>query len=260
MSQLMAIINLTPDSFSGDGIAPDQALARFVAAVEAGAEYIDLGAESTRPGAQVLSDAEEWARLAPALQAITAHPLRKKIRLSVDSYHPATIRQALALGVDVINDVSGLRDAQMLTLAASHTGDVVAMHALTVPADKAVTLPKDADVIAEILRWRDVVLTRARAAGVDAQRLLFDPGIGFGKTPQQSFQIILRAGELVNSGGRWLFGHSRKSFLSLVTPAEGAARDEATALVSAFLSQSGVHVLRVHDVARHRVLLDGLCM
>jgi dihydropteroate synthase len=223
---------------------------------------VDIGAESTRPGATPLSDAEEWARLSPVLQAVCAHPLRAQVRLSLDSYHAATMRHALALSIDIINDVTGLRGDAMLEVARTSAADIVVMHALSVPVVVGETLPAGTDMLAFLLAWKAEILARAVKAGIAPERLIFDPGLGFGKTANQNYAILAAMPQLVASGGRWLVGHSRKSFLKPALGADASltARDDATLALSALLVQMGVQVLRVHDVARHRALLDALCM
>jgi dihydropteroate synthase len=255
---IMGILNVTPDSFSGDGQfehAPVQAAARLAAA---GAQIIDIGAESTRPNATALTADAEWARLAPVLSAVARQPWRSQVRLSVDTRHAVTAERSLELGVDIINDVTSLADPALLQTLATRTCDVVVMHALSVPVDPALTLPADCNVVQEMLRWKAAAIARAQAHGIAAERLVFDPGIGFGKTAEQSLALMLRARELVTSGGRWLYGHSRKSFMKLFTGAEAAARDDLTLAFSAQLAHAGVQVLRVHEAARHAALLDRL--
>lgn len=258
--QIMGILNVTPDSFSGDGMhTRDAALARFAQLVEEGADIVDIGAESTRPGATMLTQDAEWARLEPVLVALAAHPLRQRVRLSVDTYHAATAARALAMGVEIINDVSGLRDDAM-GATVKHAPQLLVMHALSIPADPAVILPAETDMVQEILRWKDDVTRRAAGFGIAAERLVYDPGLGFGKTAEQSMALLLHTGSLVASGGCWLIGHSRKSLFSLVSPLQGEARDDLTLMASAMLAQAGAQILRVHHVARHRALMDRLCM
>lgn len=259
--QLMGILNLTPDSFSGDGaLSVQDALARFEALVAEGASVIDLGAESTRPGATPLNEADEWARLSPVLTAILQHPQRDAVTISIDSYHAGTMRRALEMGVGMANDVTGLRADAMAQVLADRPCDIVVMHSLTVPADPEITWEPTVDAVAEILRWKQAILARAAQVGIDPTRVIFDPGLGFGKTPQQSLALIQRADELVASGGRWLLGHSRKSFLRWMAQSTNAKdRDDATLMASAMLAQSGVHLLRVHAVGRHRAMMDALC-
>ncbi len=264
----MGILNLTPDSFSGDGLlaagldAADALAATLAAArgmASAGVQYLDIGAESTRPNAQPLDSDAECARLLPVLQALAGQPWRAGLRISVDTRHAQTAARVLALGVDTINDVSGLADPAMLEVLRASPCEVVAMHALSVPVDPALTLPLQADAVQAVLDWKVATLQRVQAAGLDPQRLLLDPGIGFGKTPTQSLALLLGAPALVASGGRWLVGHSRKSFLKLFTPADAAGRDDLTLQASAALAHAGVQVLRVHAVARHAQLFDQLC-
>jgi dihydropteroate synthase len=252
----MGILNLSPESFSGDGAAEVMdAKLRFAALVEAGADMIDIGAESTRPNATPLTEAEEWTRLEPVLSVIADHPLRARVQVSIDSYHATTTAKSLALGVDIINDVSGLRSDAMLQVAAQCANPIIVMHALTIPADPAITWEEGVDAVKEILHWKHAIQLRAAQGDIDVNRLIYDPGIGFGKTAEQSLQLVQRAGDLVKSGGRWLFGHSRKSFLQLVSDTPAHTRDEATIAVSRQLAGAGVQWLRVHNVAAHRQAL-----
>ena len=258
--KLMGIVNRTPDSFSADGsLSVAETLAHIDALLAGGAELIDLGAESTRPGAAAIGEDEEWGRLEPILQALAKHHARNDFYLSLDSYRPGTVEKALAYGIDLVNDVSGLRSDAMLQVLSRWDGDIVVMHALTVPADPEITWDENVDAVAEILRWKQAMLQRAASVNIDATRLIFDPGIGFGKTSAQSLNLIAHAGELVDSGGRWLIGHSRKSFMKPLAP-DARDRDEPTLAMSALLAQTGVHFLRVHEVVRHKALLDSLCM
>jgi dihydrofolate synthase/folylpolyglutamate synthase len=247
-TQIMGILNITPDSFSGGGaIDVLSVVAKFEALVEQGADVIDIGAESTRPDAVPLSAEEEWQRLEAPLQAITRHALRNRVTLSVDTRHAETAKRAIAMGVDIINDVFGLRDKAMCLVLKEALCDVVVMHALTVPANANITLPDDADPVAEVLKWKEALLNK----GIALHRLIFDPGIGFGKTAQQSLALIKHADTLVASGGRWLIGHSRKSFMDMPL----AQRDAQTVRYSQQLVAKGVDYVRVHDVAGHRNLL-----
>lgn len=257
---LMGILNVTPDSFSGGGQMGADAIAAAKALAQDGADIIDIGAESTRPGALPITPEEEWVRLAPVLEGIANAPWRAGVRLSVDTRHAPTAARALELGVEIINDVGGLRDAAMVELLGEHDGDIVVMHALSLPVDPALTLPPQADAVAEIMGWKSRVVAQALAFGIAPERLIYDPGIGFGKTPAQSLDLMLRADALVASGGRWLFGHSRKSFLTLFTDAPAAERDALTRAFSAQLAQQKIPYLRVHDIAGHRAMFEQLCI
>lgn len=254
---IMGILNLTPDSFSGDGLMGMQALQRARQLAEDGADILDIGAESTRPGATALLPEQEWARLEPVLHAINDQSWRQQVRLSIDTRHSVTAARALDMGVDIVNDVGGLANTEMDESLEEHECDIVVMHALSIPADPAITLAASGDIIAEILQWKSIVTQRAKTRGLATHRLIYDPGIGFGKTAEQSLALINRAAELKQSGGRWLYGHSRKSFMKLMSDAPAEARDELTRTFSAQLAEAGIDYLRVHDVAGHVRMFDG---
>lgn len=256
---LAAIINLTPDSFSGDGVMGDAAMVAAIEAVAAGAGLLDIGAESTRPGATPVTPEEEWTRLEPFLTAFGQTSWLKKPLLGIDTRHASTAAKALALGADIINDEGGLQDPAMCRALAKSSCDIVVMHALSIPADKAKVWDASVDPVTEILGWKARLTEHVLACGVAPQRLIFDPGIGFGKTPAQSLALVMQAKTLVESGGRWFYGHSRKSFLTLFTDAAPAERDALTLAFSAVLAQAGVHYLRVHALAAHHALLDEIC-
>ena len=247
----MGILNVTPDSFSGDGKFAKDAVTYAETLVRDGADIIDLGAESTRPGATLLTADEEWTRLEPVLEGIMRHSWRPAVRLSVDTRHAQTAARSLDIGVDIINDVSSLGDPAMLEVLGEHECDIVVMHALGIPADPKQIFPPDADVVAEILRWKAEVTKKAASRSIAPERLIYDPGIGFGKSPEQSRMLIEKAGELVGSGGRWLIGHSRKSFLGLPKTATLEQRDAATLQYSLQLAESGIDYLRVHNIELH---------
>jgi 2-amino-4-hydroxy-6-hydroxymethyldihydropteridine diphosphokinase/dihydropteroate synthase len=257
----MGIINVTPDSFSDGGELVDDAAAEARAAslVAAGAELIDLGAESTRPGAAPLTADEEWARLAPALGRLIDR-YRGSIlrpRLSIDTYHVETARHALELGADIVNDVSGLTKPAMIELAAASGAVFVAMHNLGVPADKARTLPADQDPTAAVERWLDERVADWERAGIDLARIVFDPGIGFGKNALQSLRLLRNVERFHRFGLRLLVGHSRKSFMHQVAAAEREDRDLFTVGASLQLCHAGVDILRVHNVAAHTAAYRG---
>lgn len=256
-TKLVAVVNVTPDSFSDGGAAynPKAALAHVVQAIKEGAAVIDIGAESTRPGATSLSREEEWARLSPVLADAVALVHRSGAAVSVDTRHPYTARQAMALGVDWINDVSGFASADMVEAAKASRCSLVVMHALTVPADPAVTLPEECDSMAAVLAFAHKRIAALETEGIGKERIVFDPGIGFGKTAEQSLALLRRIDEFKVLGVRLLVGHSRKSFLKLFTEAPPAQRDGVTLAVSQYLVGKGVDYLRVHDVAGHARML-----
>lgn len=251
----MGIFNITPDSFSDGGELVDRAAveSRADQAVAAGAQILDLGAESTRPGAGPLSAESEWSRLAPVLERLVDKYAGQRLRplISVDTYHVDVARRALAGGADVINDVSGLTSPAMIELAAANGADFVAMHSVTLPADPERTFPAGCDPCETLERWLDERMAVWTRAGVDLDRIIFDPGIGFGKDPLQSLKLLRGAGRFRSSGLRCLVGHSRKSFMTSFTPVDNQARDLATAGASLNLIAQGVDILRVHNVPLH---------
>lgn len=258
----MGIVNLTPDSFSDGGRhASGGALAGLLEALDAGGVHIlDLGAESTRPGATPLDAETEWARLEPALALVLERHAARRVRplVSIDTYHAAVAARAIERGVDMINDVSGLTSDAMLELAAAHERvEFVAMHNVTIPADRAATLPADADPIAELNAWLFRQRRRWARAGLDPSRLIFDPGIGFGKDPLQSLTILRRLHDLELDGLRCLVGHSRKSFMRAFASSGAAERDLMTVGASLALCARGVDILRVHDVNAHTAAYRG---
>ena len=186
---------------------------------------------------------------------LAGDPLRPL--LSLDTYHPETARRALDRGIDIINDVSGLSQPAMIELAQDGRSDWVAMHSLGVPVDKTRTLPPGTSAIAAVSEWLQAQLERWTAAGIDLDRVIFDPGIGFGKDSLQSLELLRAAGAFRRHGLRVLVGHSRKSFLGRLTAAAPGERDLATLGASLALCAQGVDILRVHDVPRHAEAYRG---
>ena len=248
----MGIFNITPDSFSDGGELADWAAieSRAEQAVAAGAQILDVGAESTRPGALTISAEDEWSRLAPVLERLVDKYAGGRLRplISVDTYHVDIARRALDGGADMINDVGGLTSPEMIELASANGADFVAMHSVSLPADPERTLPADCDPCDALERWLDERMAVWTRAGVDLDRIIFDPGIGFGKDPLQSLRLLRSAGGFRRSGLRCLVGHSRKSFMKNFTAADNEARDLATAGASLQLIAQGVDILRVHNV------------
>jgi 2-amino-4-hydroxy-6-hydroxymethyldihydropteridine diphosphokinase/dihydropteroate synthase len=257
----MGIVNLTPDSFSDGGELNDLAEIdqRVTELVSAGAELIDLGAESTRPGATPLTAEQEWERLEPALGRLVDRyrGVALRPRLSIDTYHVETARRAIALGADIVNDVSGLAAPAMIELAATSQAEFVAMHNLGVPADKARTLPPDQDPTTAVERWFEQRLGEWERAGLDPARVVLDPGIGFGKNALQSLRLLRNITRLQRFGLRLLVGHSRKSFMHQVAAVERFDRDLFTIGASLRLCRAGVDILRVHNVAAHVAAYRG---
>ncbi|EKD72378.1 MAG: Folate synthesis bifunctional protein [uncultured bacterium] len=253
--QLMGIINATPDSFSDGGKYTNDRLAADYAhqLVLAGAEIIDIGAEATNPKATAISPEEEWRRLEPVLTAIMTQSTKMfiKPKISIDTRHPDVAKKALVLGADWINDVSGLENAAMRDVVANNACDIVVMHHLGIPVNKALTLPLNQNPIDLVLRWGEARLAEITQQGIAQERLIFDVGIGFGKTAEQSLALLRHIDQFHQLGVRLLVGHSRKRFLNLFTDKPFAERDIETTVLSLQLAQQQIHYLRVHNIEMH---------
>jgi 2-amino-4-hydroxy-6-hydroxymethyldihydropteridine diphosphokinase/dihydropteroate synthase len=250
---LVGIMNVTPDSFSDAGLCihPEAALQQAIALVNAGADILDIGAESTAPNAPFVDAATEWQRLEPVLHAIlqSSHAFHIKPLISVDTRHPDVAAKALALGVDWINDVSGLDNPAMRHIMLSaKTADCVVMHHLTIPASRESVIPRDQDPVAFVYEWAAKRLDELEKFGLSRERIIFDPGIGFGKTAEQSLLLLKHCEIFRQLGVRLLIGHSRKSFFSVFTQQAAANRDIETVASSLFLMNKPVDYLRVHNV------------
>jgi dihydropteroate synthase len=255
MTQLLGILNITPDSCSEDGMYGDPAAAlhRIDLMIEQGAAVIDIGAESTRPGAIAITPEEEWQRLAPVLELLG--PRFAKAQFSLDTRHPETALRALALGFHWINDVTGGRNPKMIECMARSDCRYVIMHALSVPVNPKETLASTEDPVEMIIKWANDTIERLENAGIARSRIILDPGIGFGKTAEQSFTLIKNIGQLKDLGVPLLVGHSRKSFLTLFTDKPYSERDPETLIFSYYLASQGVDYLRIHDLENHVSLL-----
>lgn len=257
MVKLIGILNITPDSFSDGGIflSNESALAHCQTLINDGADIIDVGAESTRPGAIALSADEEWKRLSPILASLIELCHQHHKLISLDTRHVQTARHAIALGIDWINDVSGLDQPAMLELAASSKISWVVMHHLGIPADPMITLPDKDDPLVHLLSWIQTKKQTCQQYGIDLSRVIFDPGIGFGKTAAQSIKIIQHIDQLTHlPNTQILVGHSRKSFLKNIYPDLSKIRDEETLEISKMLAENKVAFLRVHDIALHHAI------
>lgn len=257
---VMGIINVTPDSFSGDGLLSQQdtvksALEQAQRFVEAGADILDIGGESTRPGAEEVSSQEEMERVLPVIDSIKDTGV--KVVLSIDTYKAQVAEAALNHGAHWINDVWGLRaDAQMADVAARHQAPVILMHNRSKPAHAdiqkrlggryiGVTYKNLLEDIKQELLGSVAV---AHAAGVEDRQIILDPGIGFGKTVEQNLALVNRLGEIKALGFPVLLGPSRKSFIGYTLNLPPEERVEGTAAVCAIGIARGADIIRVHDV------------
>ena len=265
---VMGVLNATPDSFSGDGVAADrEALERRVRVlVDEAPDVIDIGGESTRPGAAAVDAATELARVLPAIEAVRRHDLDMPI--SIDTRKAAVAERAIVAGADAINDVSGLRDdPEMAELAAATGVPVVLMHsrrarAVTTKLGGQYRGVRYDDVAEDVMREGLKLVDAALEAGIAQQALIFDPGIGFGKTPSQNVELLRGLERLREIGLPLLVGVSRKSFIGELTGQAPAERLEGSLAAAVAAVAKGADVVRVHDVAATRRAMgvaDALC-
>ncbi|MCJ8148846.1 dihydropteroate synthase [Shinella sedimenti] len=243
---LMAIVNVTPDSFSDGGRfdSADAAVARAILCLEEGAEIIDIGGESTRPGAASVSAAEEQDRILPVIEALAG---TTDAIISVDTYRAQTARLAVAAGAHIVNDVHGLqREPDIAEVAAQSGAGLCIMHT-------GRGRGKRPDVVEDQYLFLGRSLKIARAAGVPREAMVLDPGFGFAKDTDENLELMARFGELYGFELPILAGTSRKRFLGALTGREAAEdRDVGTAATTALLRMAGAAVFRVHDVAINR--------
>jgi len=249
----MAILNLTPDSFSDGGtFVQIDSVKEYIQDTQDYVDIYDLGAESTRPGAQPLSWQEEWQRLEPVLKLFsqkTNQKLRPKI--SVDTRHAAVAMRALEYGVDIINDVSGKTSDEMLDILKNSTCQYVLMHSLTIPANPHILIPQDVPAIKTIFDWCTKNIRFFKEHKINLERIILDPGIGFNKNSIQSLNILRNIQILNDLPCRYLIGHSRKSFMKDFTDKIASERDLESIGISLALAQKGVDILRVHNPKAH---------
>ena len=249
---LMGVLNVTPDSFSDGGkyLDPDRAFARAVEMEEEGADIIDIGAESTRPGSARILAAEELRRLVPVLKRLKD---RLGIPIAVDTYKAETAERALELGAEIINDPSGLTfEPQLARVVSNFDAGLVLNHMRGRPETWAKLAPMQ-DPMGFIGRDLEATVSRARLVGIDKARLVIDPGLGFGKRKEQNSLILGRLGNLAAMDLPILVGPSRKEFLAHATVEETRF---ATAAAVAIGVLGGAHIVRVHDVREMRAAAD----
>ncbi len=262
---LMGVLNVTPDSFSDGGLwaDPEAAIAHGFVLAEEGADIVDVGGESTRPGATRPVAAEELDRILPVVTALA----QGGVRVSVDTMRADVAAAALTAGATVVNDVSGgLADPDMLAVVADSEATYVAMHwrAHSAHMRDFATYDGPGGVVGGVRRELAARVEAARAAGIDAERLVLDPGLGFAKRPEHDWELLRNLGDLMSLGLPLLVGASRKSFLGrllvdrrgLPRPVDG--REYATTALTAHLAREGVWGVRVHDVRASRDALAVL--
>ena len=248
----MGVINLTPDSFSGDGLYrnfsnnyPDLALKKAQSLIADGADLIDLGGQSSRPGAKDLSIKEELSRTTPIVKLLAK---KFKVPISIDTTKPEVAQAALDAGAQIINDISGLRDKRMIKVAARYKSAVIIMHMLGRPVNMQKIIRYDS-LIDDIAMYLKKAIDTAQSGGVAAEKIIIDPGIGFGKTPAHNLEIIKHLEAFKILGKPIMIGPSRKSFIAKVLGSDSQSRTYGTLAACVMAAQRGANIVRVHDVA-----------
>lgn len=252
MTLIMGIVNVTPDSFSDGGryLATDDAITHARQLCAQGADILDIGGESTRPGARRVDPSVERDRVVPVIRALRP----EGVPISIDTMNAATALAAIESGASIVNDVSGGRaDSAMLAAVAQTDAEIVLGH-WRGPSDDMYGPAQYTDVAADVARELADRVAAAREAGIAENRIVLDPGIGFGKLPDQNWEVLRSLSALVDTGLRVLVGTSRKKFLTAALDGEvdQARRDLATAVTSALAAEAGAWAVRVHDVAGSR--------
>ena len=249
---IMGVLNVTPDSFSdgGDFLRPERAIQHALAMEKDGADLIDIGGESTRPSSQGIPAAEELKRILPVLEALRG---KLKIPISMDTRKAEVAEAALSAGAQIINDVSGLKnDARIANVAARHGAPLIVMHMRGQPATMQ-KRPFARDVMTDVLQGLRASVTKARKAGLPKSQIIVDPGIGFGKSFEQNYELLGKLPELAKLGYPLLVGTSRKGFLGATLARDGKPlppeqRIWGTAATVTASILGGAHIVRVHDV------------
>lgn len=252
---VMGIVNLTQDSFSGDGIGSDvrRAIAHAHAQIEAGADILDLGAESSRPGAEPVSVQQELDRLLPVIEGLR----NCGAPLSVDTTKPAVMCAALAVGADMINDITALRTPGSMEAVVESNAAVCLMHMKGEPRTMQAD-PRYGDVVIEVVDFLASRVAACESAGIERNRIVIDPGFGFGKTLAHNLAMLRALSKFSASGYPVLAGISRKSMLGAITGRPPEQREAASVAAAMIAAQSGAAIVRVHDVAATRDALNVL--
>jgi dihydropteroate synthase len=246
MPRVMGIVNVTPDSFSDGGKfdTTEKAVAHALQLVEEGADILDIGGESTRPGATPVSLEEELNRVVPVIEALSKVA---NVPLSIDTYKPAVMRAAIAAGADIVNDVLALQEPGAMEIVAASKVGVCLMHMQGIPQTMQVN-PQYEDVVREVNGFLVERLAAAEAAGIVAERVILDPGFGFGKNTEHNLQLLQTLDQTLQIGRPLLVGLSRKSVLGQITGGDVYVRLHASLAASVISTMKGARIVRVHDV------------
>jgi len=244
--RVMGIVNVTPDSFSDGGKfdTTEKAVAHALQLVEDGADILDIGGESTRPGATPVSLDDELSRVVPVIEALSKVA---GVPLSIDTYKPEVMRAAIAAGADIVNDVRALQELGALDIVAASNVGVCLMHMQGTPQTMQLN-PQYEDVVSEVNAFLRERLATAEAAGIQAERVVLDPGFGFGKKTEHNLQLLQALDQTLQIGRPLLVGLSRKSVLGQITGGDVYVRLHASLAASVISTMKGARIVRVHDV------------
>jgi len=245
-TQVMGVLNVTPDSFSDGGryFDPDAALRHGLDLVDMGADLVDIGGESTRPGSDPVSAGEEWRRVGPVIRGLAE---KVQVPLSIDTMKPDVAAKAIDAGASIVNDVSGMRDPSMARLVAKSRAGVVAMHMAGNPKTMQ-EHPTYADVVGEVRAFLTERIRVLEGAGVVSEAIALDPGVGFGKTLDHNLSLLRHLDEIVTLGHPVVIGVSRKSFIERLGGGEPGERLSGSIAAATLAVTKGAHVVRAHDV------------
>lgn len=248
-THIMGIVNVTPDSFSDGGLFfdPDRAVAHALKLVDQGADIIDIGGETTRPGSKPISVEEELSRVIPVIERLAP---KINVPVSIDTYKSIVAEKAIEAGAEIINDISTLRfDPGMARTAVRHNVPIILMHIKGTPENMQ-QAPHYESLISEIIQYLRESIETAQEAGINTDRIIIDPGIGFGKSidEEHNLKIINRLSEFKNLGKPILVGLSRKAFIGKILDADVTEREEGTAAAVSAAILNGANIVRVHNV------------
>lgn len=252
-TKIMGVLNVTPDSFFDQGKYYDQekAYKRALEMIAEGADILDIGGESTRPGSEPVTEQEELKRVVPIITKIRAH---SSVPISIDTTKPKVAQKAIECGATLLNDVSGFRNPEMVEIALSCEADLCIMHMLGTPKTMQQNPVYEKGIIPELLHWFEERTDFLIKKGIQPKRLILDPGIGFGKTVDDNLLIISNLKSFKTLGFRVLLGVSRKSFMSKITGLPPEKLLSATIGMNTIGMLAGVDIIRVHDINEHRIL------
>ena len=256
--RIMGVLNANDDSFyAGSRFMPEEALERITEMIDEGADIIDIGAVSSRPGSQPVDEAIELARIQPICDAIKAERLHEKVTFSIDSYTPSVVAYALASGFGIVNDITGAADERLVRLAVKHDAQYCIMHMQGTPQTMQ-RHPRYDDVMAEVSQFFQQRIAQCGAWGLAKEQLILDVGIGFGKTLNHNITLIKNLRHFTHFGCQVLLGASRKSLIDQMSPAPVEERLPGTLALHLKAIENGAHIIRCHDVPEHKQALEIL--